>query len=188
MMTIQQRLQKTNLYLVGMMGAGKTTVGRILAKRLGYRFFDTDTLVEQVTGQSISQIFADSGEAGFREVETQVLAELSAYQRLAIATGGGIVLRQQNWSYLHHGIIVWLDAPVDVLYARLKHDLTRPLLRNADPKQTLETILGDRQQFYAQADVRVSMTASDLPGALADRVLHEISHALKSETYPSSTG
>ena len=99
-------LKGVNIYLIGMMGVGKTTVAQILAQRLGYRFFDTDTLLEQVAGRTINEIFASEGEAAFRELETKILAELSAYTKIAIATGGGIVLRQQNWSYLHHGLIV----------------------------------------------------------------------------------
>jgi shikimate kinase (EC 2.7.1.71) len=103
-------LRGVNLYLVGMMGAGKTTVGRILAKKLKYHFFDTDAVIAQVANQSIADIFAEQGEEAFRELETQVLGQLSAYTNLIVATGGGIILRLTNWSYLHHGIVVWLGC------------------------------------------------------------------------------
>ncbi|NER06556.1 MAG: shikimate kinase, partial [Okeania sp. SIO3C4] len=109
-------LQGVNLYLVGMMGAGKTTVGELLAKDLGYRFLDMDSLISQVAGKSINEIFADRGEAGFRQLETNVLAEVSSYKNLTIATGGGIVINPFNWSYLQHGIVVWLDVPIEVLH------------------------------------------------------------------------
>ena len=93
-----QLLKKTNLYLVGMMGAGKTTIGRKLANRLGYHFFDTDALIEQSTGQKVNELFAKEGEAGFREIETQVLAQISSHTNLVVATGGGIVTQQMKWS------------------------------------------------------------------------------------------
>lgn len=175
-------LKGTNVYLVGMMGSGKTTVGRIVAKQLGYRFFDTDKVIEQVTGQSINEIFSQTGEAEFRQVETQVLAELSAYTRLTIATGGGTVLKRDNWSYLHHGIVVWLDVPVAQLYARLRHDQTRPLLRSPNPLATLEQLLSDRQSLYAQADLRVTLDQPESPTQVATRVLEAIPPLLKPHT------
>jgi shikimate kinase len=118
-MNLIERLKGLNLYLVGMMGAGKSSTGAALAQGLGYQFFDTDSVLEAAAAQTIPEIFAQQGEAAFRQLETQVLAELSAYQRLVIATGGGIVSRPENWSYLHHGIVVWLDVPLAVLKQRL---------------------------------------------------------------------
>lgn len=172
-------LKGVNLYLVGMMGAGKTTVGRLMATHLGYRFVDTDAVIEQVTGQSITQLFANVGEAAFRQLESQVLAEVCAYTNLAIATGGGIVLRRENWSYLHHGLIVWLDVPVELLYARLASNTTRPLLQEADPLEKLQTLLEQRQPLYAQADLRVTLTNEETPEQIATRVLEEIPTVLK---------
>jgi len=172
-------LKGVSLYLVGMMGAGKTTVGRELATHLGYKFVDTDAVIAQLTGKSITQLFADIGEAGFRQLESQVLAEVSAYTKLAIATGGGIVLRRENWSYLHHGLIVWLDVPVELLYARLAEDTTRPLLQDADPLGKLRLLLEQRQPLYKQADLRIIVTSEDTPKQLAIRVLEEIPTVLK---------
>ena len=166
-------LKGVSLYLVGMMGAGKTTVGRELATYLGYRFVDTDAVISQVTGKSITQLFADVGEAAFRQLESQVLAEVSAYTNLVIATGGGIVLRRENWSYLHHGLVVWLDVPVELLYARLAEDTTRPLLQDADPLEKLRVLLEQRQPLYRQADLQITVT-NDTPQQLATRVLEEI--------------
>lgn len=166
-------LKGVSLYLVGMMGAGKTTVGRELANYLGYRFVDTDAVISQVTGKSITQLFIDVGEEAFRQMESQVLAEVSAYTNLVIATGGGIVLRQENWSYLHHGLVVWLDVPVELLYARLAEDTTRPLLQDADPLEKLRVLLEQRQPLYRQADLQITVN-NDTPQQTATRVLEEI--------------
>ena len=162
-----------------MMGAGKTTVAQQLANQLGYRFVDTDHLVEQVTGQAIADLFATEGESHFRTLETQILAEVCAYTHMAIATGGGIVLDPMNWSYLRHGIVVWLDVPVSELYRRLAQDQQRPLLQTPNPQKTLTTLLNQRQHLYAQADVRVTVSPELGPTALATKVLAEIEPVLR---------
>ncbi len=161
------------------MGSGKTTIAQILAPQLEYRYFDTDRLIEQVAGQSIPEIFAESGEAAFRELETKVLSELCAYTHLVVATGGGIILNRQNWSYLQHGVVVWLDVPVEQLYQRLEGDNTRPLLRDPDPMGKLRSLLDQRQSLYKQADVRVIVGPEDTPEQIATAVLGEISKILK---------
>ncbi|PIG92181.1 shikimate kinase [Gloeocapsopsis sp. IPPAS B-1203] len=162
-----------------MMGTGKTTVGRVLATKLGYKFVDTDEIITQVTQQSISEVFATTGESAFRQIETQVLARVCAYTHLAIATGGGIVLRRENWSYLHHGLIVWLDAPIELLYTRLNTDETRPLLQAGDLRTQLETLLQQRQPLYSQADLRVNVNLEETPEQLATRILAAIPQVLK---------
>ena len=93
-------LQGLNIYLIGMMGAGKSTIGKLLSERLEYRFLDTDTTIEQLTHQSITEIFQTAGEIEFRQLETQVLTEVSAYTRVVVATGGGIAIKLENWNYL----------------------------------------------------------------------------------------
>ncbi len=168
------------------MGAGKTTVGQLLAPHLGYRFFDTDILIEKIAGQSISEIFAQAGEAKFREMESKVLAELSAYTKLAIATGGGIVLARHNWSYLHHGIVVWLDVPLEQLYARLLEDTTRPLLKDPDPQAKLRSLLASRSPLYAQADIRIRIEAGQTPETVAALVMSEIPKVLKPDIHSIS--
>jgi shikimate kinase len=172
-------LNGVNVYLIGMMGAGKTTVGRELANQLKYHFFDTDTLIEQVASQTINQIFTGIGEEGFRKLESQVLSEISAYTKLTIATGGGIVLKRENWSYLHHGLIVWLDAPVELLIERLAQDNTRPLLQDINPADKLQKLLEQRQRLYAEADIRISVAASDTPEQLSRRIIESIPQVLK---------
>ncbi len=181
-------LKGVNLYLIGMMGAGKTTVGRLLAKQLHYQFFDTDALIEQVSGQPISTIFAEQGEPVFRQLETQVLSQLSAYTHLTIATGGGVVLERTNWSYLQHGIIVWLDVPVEELFTRLSRDQTRPLLQNSDPLGTLKQLLAQRQPLYAQADLRIDVAPQEAPIQVATRIIETLPTILKPPASNSHNG
>lgn len=154
-MGLIERLKGINLYLIGMMGAGKSSTGIALAQALNYQFFDTDAVLEAAVGQTIPEIFAHQGEDAFRQLETKVLAELSAYKKLVIATGGGIVTRRENWSYLHHGIVIWLDVPPELLKQRLVGDIGRPLLQGSNWESTVERLHQQREDLYAQADVQV---------------------------------
>ncbi|MDJ0799750.1 MAG: shikimate kinase [Calothrix sp. MO_167.B12] len=172
-------LQGINLYLIGMMGAGKTTVGQLIAKHLGYGFLDTDKVIVQAAGKSINQIFAEDGETVFRQLESKVLSEISAYTKLTIATGGGIIINSVNWSYLHHGLIVWLDAPVELLYQRLLNDTSRPLLQDTDPLGKLRSLLEQRQPLYAQADLRITLNEEETPEEIALRAIDLIPSVLK---------
>jgi shikimate kinase len=172
-------LKGVNLYLIGMMGAGKTTVGRELAKQLSYGFVDADNVIEQATKQSINQLFAREGEAGFRKIESDVLAQICSFTKLVISTGGGVILQQKNWSYLRHGLIVWLDVPVELLYTRLALDTTRPLLQDVDLKQKLLLLQEQRQALYNQADLRISVSEEETPEQVAMKVLEAIPSVLK---------
>lgn len=180
-MTLTERLQGTNLYLIGMMGAGKSSTGTALAQALGYQFFDTDAVLETAAGQTISEIFAEAGEDAFRQQETEVLAQLAAYRRLVIATGGGIVTQRRNWSYLHHGIVVWLEVPLGVLEQRLAGETGRPLLQRPDWRQTLADLVEQRQPLYAQADVRVPVGAEDSVEAIAAQILSLVDERLRTD-------
>ncbi|AGY56877.1 shikimate kinase [Gloeobacter kilaueensis] len=169
-----------SVFLVGMMGAGKSTVGRLLAQRLGYQFLDLDELIEQIGGSSISDIFAQQGEAAFRDLESRVLAEVCAYTRLVVATGGGVVTERRNWSYLHHGLIVWLDAEIETLKSRVAGAPgVRPLLAGGDTGERLAGLLAQRATFYAQADVRVPSEAS--PAEVVDLTLAALALRLKED-------
>ncbi|PZO40495.1 MAG: shikimate kinase [Pseudanabaena frigida] len=168
-------LNGTNIFLIGMMGAGKSTVGRLLAQKVGHNFLDTDPLIEQCAGKSISKIFAEDGEDVFRDLEQQVLSQVSSHTRLVVATGGGIVMRSLNWSHLHDGIVVWIDVPVEVLYDRLKPESAhRPLLQTADPLQRLSDLYEQRRGRYAQADISIVVSADETPDAVSDRLLEMI--------------
>jgi shikimate kinase len=172
-------LKGLSVLLLGMMGSGKSTVGQILARRLRYRFFDTDVLIERVTGETIAEIFARSGEERFRELETKVLEELSSQTKTVIATGGGIVLKPMNWSYLRHGLLIWLDAPIEVLVKRLEADTSRPLLRETDLESRLTLLRKQRQSLYAQADLHIPMDAFDTPEQVVDRLVARIPEVLQ---------
>jgi shikimate kinase len=177
-----EELQNLNIYLIGMMGCGKSTVGQMLASKVGYRFLDTDHLVEQVSQQSVASIFAMAGEEEFRVIESKVLSEISAYTRLIVATGGGLVMRQENWGHLRQGLIVWIDVPADLLWERLAQDRSRPLLQSADPQVTLREILATRQSRYAEADLRIRVGANQSPTEVANNILEQIPSVLKSRS------
>ncbi|MGL6344752.1 MAG: shikimate kinase [Waterburya sp.] len=168
-------LKGINIYLIGMMGSGKTTIGKYLAQDLNYRFVDTDQTIEAIAKQPITQIFQQSGESQFRELETKVLAELSVYTRSVIATGGGIIQQQINWSYLRHGLIVWLDVDLAILKKRLVQDETRPL---ADK---LESLLTNRRPLYAQADIQITITQEQSPEEISAQIIQTIPTVLKSQ-------
>jgi len=146
-----------NLYLVGMMGAGKTTVGRTLARRLKLRFVDSDHEIEARCGVKIPVIFEIEGEAGFRARETQVVAELTALDGIVLATGGGVVLLEENRSLLAaRGTVVYLRATPEHLYERVRQDRNRPLLATGDPLARLRELYAARDPLYRSiADLAV---------------------------------
>jgi shikimate kinase len=183
---ITDRLKGTNLYLVGMMGAGKSTLGQHLAQQLAYRFFDTDTLIEQAANQTIAEIFDQSGETAFRDLETQVLAQLSPYTRLVVATGGGIVLCRQNWGQLYHGVVIWLDVPLAELEQRLKGDGCRPLLQRSDWPAHLAQLLADRRRLYQEADIHLTVNAGEAVEAIAERLFLRLGDRLQMPSPPPS--
>ena len=182
--TLASRLQGLNLYLVGMMGAGKSAVGRPLASALGYRFLDADQAIVQVAGRSIPDLFASDGEAGFRQLETEVLTGIANWHSLVVATGGGVVLKPENWGVMRQGVVIWLDAPEEVLLARLAADPTRrPLLATDDPAARLRELLAQRRPLYAQADLRVGQ-GEESAAEVADGVLAALPGILRERPAP----
>ena len=178
-LSLKQRLGGRSLYLVGMMGSGKTSTGRPLAERLGYGFVDADAVIEQAAGCSIPEIFERDGEAGFRDLESQVLNAISQRHSLVVATGGGVVTQPENWGLLHSGIVIWLDVVPDKLLQRLKADSTvRPLLQTADPEAALNTLLNERRPQYAEADLTVVIN-DETPETVADGILQLLPSLLK---------
>lgn len=134
------------------MGAGKSTIGRQLAHKLGMTFFDSDKVIEERTGVSIPTIFAIEGEDGFREREEQIIAELSAMSGIVLATGGGSVLREVNRQHIRQsgGCVIYLKASAEQLFHRIKNDKTRPLMQTSNPLQTLRGLLKTREPFYLE--------------------------------------
>ncbi|CAN6478267.1 unnamed protein product [Victoria cruziana] len=154
------------IFLVGMMGSGKTTVGKILSEALGYYFFDSDKLVEEaVGGVSVAQIFKEYSEEFFRENESKVLKNLSTMHRLVVATGGGAVIRPINWRYMKRGVSVWLDVPLEALARRIAAIGTdsRPLLHHESGDAytkaflRLSALSEERADAYANSDATVSL-------------------------------
>jgi shikimate kinase len=157
--------------LVGMMGAGKSSVGRKLATRLGVAFKDADGEIEQAAGAQVSEIFERYGEAAFRDGERKVIARLLTEEPHVLATGGGAFVDPATRARLKQSAVtVWIKAPVDVLLARVQRRDTRPLLRNDDPRGTLERLLAARTAIYEEADVTVE--SDEGPHSVAvDRII-----------------
>ena len=180
--TLKQRLSGRSLYLVGMMGSGKTSTGRPLAERLGYGFVDADAVIEQAAGCSIPEIFERDGEAGFRSLESQVLSAISQRHSLVVATGGGVVTQPENWGLLHSGIVIWLDVVPDQLLHRLNADSTvRPLLQTTHPEAALNALLNERRPLYGEADLTVVIN-DETPEAVADGILQLLPSLLRDPT------
>ncbi len=140
-----------NIYLVGLMGAGKTTIGRQLARRLGRRFLDSDHEIEARTGVSIPTIFEIEGEDGFRRREAHTIGELIEESGIVLATGGGVVLNPDNRSALREsGWVVYLDVPPEMLFERTRNDRNRPLLRVEDPLRRLRELYAQRDPLYRE--------------------------------------
>lgn len=158
------------IVLTGPMGSGKTSVGKLLARRLDYAFKDLDAMLVKVTGKTINQLFAEEGEATFRDRESAQLARLKGSRKTVLSTGGGVVLREQNRSLLHAlGYVVNLTATVDELTRRLACAKDRPLLSGETAlDERIRQLLVERDPFYADADIRIDTTAKTLEDVVAE--------------------
>lgn len=164
-----------NIFLVGLMGAGKTTVGRRLAKRLGKSFYDCDEEIERTTGVKIPVIFDIEGEAGFRAREARMLAELVVRSDIVLATGGGAVLSADNRRMLaENGLVVYLRALASDLWARTRHDRNRPLLKTDQPLARLEELYAERDPLYRSIADLIVDTGSQSLGSLAHRLEQQL--------------
>lgn len=163
------------LALVGMPGCGKSTVGRHLARQLGWRFVDSDHEIERRTGGSVRTLFEQQGETAFRDIESQVIAELCHSPPCVLATGGGAVLRAQNRDLLlRHCVVVYLRSSPDELFRRLRHDSHRPLLQVADPLRRLRDLHRERDPLYRQAAGFVIETGRPSVPTLVNMVLMQL--------------
>lgn len=171
-----------SIVLVGLMGAGKTTIGRRLANALKLPFFDADHEIERAAGCTVTEIFARHGEAAFREGERRVIARLLEGPRHVLATGGGAFMAPETRALIHaNGLSIWLRAGLDLLMERVSRRPTRPLLQNPDPRAVMERLMTERYPIYAEADITIDST-----GGPHDAIVHEIVKALKAHACASA--
>ena len=170
-----RKLRSGNLILVGMMGSGKTTMGRALARHLGKAFVDSDEEIQKRTGVTVPHIFDIEGEAGFRQRETAAICDLVGRDNMVLATGGGAVLAEQNRAMLQqNGIVIYLKANVHDLWQRTRHDRNRPLLQTADPYAKLTELFQQRDPLYLQVADIVMQSGKQSVHALMLHLVDEI--------------
>ncbi|HEU5339452.1 MAG TPA: shikimate kinase AroK [Sulfuricaulis sp.] len=175
-----------NLFLIGPMGAGKSTIGRHLAELLNKDFRDSDSEIEKRTGAGIPLIFEIEGETGFRARESSILDDLTRLSNTVLATGGGAVLSEDNRKILRErGVVVYLHAPLETLLQRTRRDRHRPLLQTADRRRTLEDILKAREPVYRQAADMVIETSHRSPVSVAREIARKLESLLKNENLAS---
>lgn len=161
-----------NIALIGFMGTGKSSVGRLVALHLHFDFVDTDEWIEARAGRTIAEIFAQAGEAAFRQIEKQVVSELALNRRVVISSGGGLAAQPDNLASLKaHALIVCLWASPEIIWERVKHQTHRPLLHDPNPMERIRTLLAAREPFYRQADVLVNTEMRSVK-EVAHHVLH----------------
>ncbi len=185
-----ERLSRNNIILIGFMGSGKSSVGKELAKRMGYRFLDTDAVIEQEEGQSIPAVFEGKGEAYFRDRETGLLSELKDILRdTVLSTGGGMPLREQNRNLLRQlGFVVYLKAADATILRRLKGDRSRPLLAGEALEVKVERLQRERGPIY-QATAHYHIDTDDWsPRELADRIIDRYQDFIEVNAAEPGTG
>lgn len=149
----QKEATPKNIVLIGFMGCGKSTVGRELHQRLGYRLMDIDQIIEETMGKKITEIFREEGEHTFRDIETMQLTEIAKQTgvRHIVSTGGGIVIRPENRALLRRlGYVVWLRAPEDIIFERTSRNRDRPLLNSPQAHKTIAALLAEREPWYRE--------------------------------------
>ena len=156
------------IVLIGMMGSGKTTLGRALAHALGLEFCDTDKIIEEKAGRPTKEIFAEYGEQKFRESEAATIAELlDSGKTQIIATGGGAIINPQTRQLIKvQSLSIWLQADIETLFDRVSKNQSRPLLQTENPKQTLKDLMDTRAEFYAQADLKFTVNGNSINPAV----------------------
>ena len=172
--TTIRNIKGRSIFLIGMMACSKSETGPKLAKFLKYKYVDLDSFVEKLAKKSINQIFNDQGEEYFREIETKCLKETIKIPSLVISTGGGIVVKPENWGILRQGIIIWIDTNKEIAIQRLKNDIeNRPLLHGADLNNLYISIFHSRKNLYSQADLRIEVSNEN-----ADEVAKKIVYGI----------
>jgi len=168
-----------NIVLIGFMGTGKTEVGRILAKKLGYKLIDADTEIEKEQKMTITEIFKQYGESKFRDIEADVIRRLSVIKNIIISTGGGAVLRQENIDNLRkNGVIVCLAASPETILKRTSRNTNRPLLQVENPLQKIKDLLEFRKPYYDKADIMID-TEGKSPLQVAEEIIEKVKGILE---------
>lgn len=163
-----------NIVLVGMMGAGKTTVGELLATKLNRELKDIDRVIEQEQKKSIIEIFTDDGEEAFRKLESETIEKFSNMSDLIISTGGGALEKANNLSNLQkNGIIIYLEADIEELFKRVKNETQRPLLKEQDPLEVIKKLIKKREKFYLMADITI-ITDNKSPEKITEEIIKAI--------------
>lgn len=170
---VQNDRRISNIALIGFMGTGKTSVGRLVAEQLHFDYLDTDEMIQSATGKTITEIFSRDGESAFRALEEKVVQEISGRERLVIATGGGLPTNPKNLANLKtHALIVCLWASPEKIWERVKNQTQRPLLHDANPQEKIRELLAAREKFYKQADVLLNTELRSLR-EVAQQVIHQ---------------
>ena len=176
---LNKKLGGRSLYLVGMMGSGKSKTGPVLAKKLSYAFVDSDDVIEKYAKKSIPEIFKDEGESTFRDIEKYVLTAISQRHSLVVATGGGVVLSSENWGVLHQGIVIWINTERQTIFDRLKvASVKRPLLDHSDFESDFDQIFTQRRNLYMQADIQIDVI-DQTPEEVSTLILNKISSVIQ---------
>ena len=165
----------TKIYLIGMMGAGKTTVGEVLSEHLGYDFIDLDKQIESTENNTIQQIFSLQGEDYFRDRETLALESTALKENIIISTGGGIIKRKENLKFLNQHTCVYLKGSIDTLEGRLRADKTRPLLQGQNLYKTIENLLAEREFWYQE----ISNIIINIDDKKVEEVVQEVEEKLR---------
>jgi shikimate kinase len=178
---LRNNLASRPVYLVGMMGSGKSSIGRELSKILAFEYFDMDELATMKINKSISAFFKEGKEKEFRELETKILRNLARCGRRIVSTGGGIVVTDENWNLLHKGLVVYLNVSIEIIYARLISNSCeiekRPLLRTEDPFTSLTAIFNNRKELYERAHISINVNESEQSvESIVNLVLNHLHH------------
>ena len=172
--SITNIIKGRSIFLIGMMGSGKSKTGPKLAKELQYKFIDLDCLIENLAKKPIDQIFLEDGEDSFRQIETNSLKEIIQIPSMVVSTGGGIITRKENWGILRQGIVIWIDLNHEIAIKRLNSQInSRPLLQGENLEKVYYDILNSRKDLYSQADIRVSIN-EESTDKVTEKILFEL--------------
>lgn len=179
---LNEKLRGTSIYLLGVMGSGKSTVGELLAKVVDYKHLDTDELAEYMMEQTIAETFMAGNEELFRDVESKVLGVVSQHLGVVISTGGGIVLKTENWGLLRHGIVVFLDVDPTIISKRMLPSEVekRPLLKGKNTSDTLKDLRGNRIDLYMQSDVQIEIGEDISVISTVEKIVDSVSDFINS--------